>query len=359
MQPLIFSQHTDSEWLSISIAKLSIPALPEWEKALWRFILDWYSPRPFITVYTSGSTGAPKELQVSKEMMRVSAGKTLRFFNLKPSDSALLCLSANYIAGKMMIVRAIIGGLHLYVTEPSGMPLKNIDGRFSFAAMVPMQVFEQLKTPGSLNSIEKLIVGGGAVSAKLSDGLQGCTCAVYESYGMTETVSHIALRRINGEGAGQAFVPMPRVLVSVDDKERLVIDAPDLLPQPIVTNDRGRMYPDGSFSIVGRIDNVINSGGIKIQPEEVERQIASFFHAGFAISSVPDSKMGQRLVLVAEQELTDQQVASLNKLLCDPYHRVHLYFTLRHLPQTDTHKLDRPALKLFLLEHLSFIKKMG
>jgi len=359
MQPLIFSQHTDSEWFSISIEKLSQPGLPEWEKALWRFILDWYSDRSYIIVYTSGSTGKPKELQVSKEMMRVSAGKTLRFFNLNPSDSALLCLSANYIAGKMMIVRAILGGLHLYVTEPSSTPLKNIDRTFTFAAMVPMQIFEQLKETGSLNSIEKLLVGGGAVSSKLSDGLQACTCAAYESYGMTETVSHVALRRINGAGAHQAFVPMTQVLVSIDDRDCLVINAPDLLPHPIITNDRATLYPDGSFRIVGRIDNVINSGGIKIQPEEVEQQIAPFFRSGFAISSVPDSKMGDKLVLVAEEKLNDEQVLKINKLLIEPYHRLHLYANLSPLPRTNSCKLDRPALKRFLLENLFYIKQLG
>ncbi|MDR3704982.1 MAG: AMP-binding protein [Paludibacteraceae bacterium] len=358
MQPLIFSQHTDSEWLSISIEKLSRPALPEWEKALWRFILEWYSPRPFIAVYTSGSTGKPKELQVSKEMMRVSAGKTLRFFNLKPSDSALLCLSASYIAGKMMIVRAIVGGLHLYVTEPSSMPLKDFHQQVTFTAMVPMQVFEQLKEPTSFNGIEKLLVGGGAVSSKLSDGLQTCSCAAYESYGMTETVSHVALRCINGEGARQTFVPMTQVSVLLDDRQCLVINAPDLLSEPIITNDRAKLYPDGSFRIVGRIDNVINSGGIKIQPEEVEQQIASFFHLAFAISSVPDSKMGEKLVLVVEEELSDEQVSKVNKLLHESYHRVHLYVTLHHFPQTGSHKLDRPALKRFLLEHLSFVKQL-
>lgn len=357
MQPIHFSQHTDAEWLSVANEKLAQPGLPDWEEAFWSFVAEWYSPAASVVVHTSGSTGKPKALRVGKEMMRASAQKTLRFFNLQPHDVALLCLSAHYIAGKMMIVRAILGQLSLYVVEPSALPLQGMEGGVAFAAMVPMQVFEQLKISGSLNSVQKLLIGGGAVSASLAEGLQACTCEAYESYGMTETVSHVALRRINGAARQDAFVPMPQVNIGVDGRGCVVIDAPGLLAEPLTTNDRAELLPNGGFRLWGRMDNVINSGGIKIQPEVVEQQIASCFDVPFAISSVPDAKLGEKLVLVAEGCLTEYSVRTANILL-HPYQRVHLYVAVAGLPRTASQKLDRPALRRFLSANTSILQKL-
>ena len=351
MLSFIFSEHTSQEWFTISNEKLFQTGLADWEKSLWRFIADWYSDSPFVTLRTSGSTGTPKLIEVSKEMMCVSARKTLQFLNIKPNNTALLCLSADYIAGKMMIVRSILGNLRLFAVAPSGKPLMDFSRFVDFSAMVPMQVFQQLKEVDSLNRIGKLLVGGGAVSSQLSESLQVCSCMAYESYGMTETVSHIALRRINGNERQEGFVPMNNVSVSLDERGCLLIDAPDLLTKSLQTNDSAEILPSGEFRILGRIDNVINSGGIKIQPEEIERQITPFFTRNFVISCVTDDKLGEKLVLVSEESLNPEQIQLINSNL-NPYQHIRSYLQLSPFPQTTTHKIDRPAVKRFVSEHL-------
>lgn len=339
-----FNKHTPNEWLNIAHEKLAASETLDWEKPLWQFIADWYSDSPSIIVHTSGSTGKPKAIELSKDMMRVSARKTLQALHLKPNDTALLCLSANYIAGKMMLVRAILGDLQLYAIEPSSQPLNDFPETIDFAAMVPMQVFEQLKVKDSLNCVKKLLIGGGAVSADLSQQLQACSCAAYESYGMTETVSHIALRRINGSEAQTGFRCMPTVSVALDERGCLQITAPDLLPAPLQTNDCAEILPSGEFRILGRIDNVINSGGIKIQPEEIERLIASFFTKPFAVSSIPDEKLGEKLVLVAEEHISPELLQTINQSL-PAYHKLHQAIQMPSLPLTGNGKLDRVVLK--------------
>lgn len=339
-----FHKQTPQEWITQAHEKLAASETLDWKKPLWQFIADWYSDSSSIIVHTSGSTGKPKAIELSKDMMRVSARKTLQALDLKPNDTALLCLSANYIAGKMMLVRAILGDLQLYALEPSSQPLNDFPETIDFAAMVPMQVFEQLKVKDSLNSVKKLLIGGGAVSDDLSSQLQTCTCAAYESYGMTETVSHIALRRINGFEAQTGFSCMPAVSVALDERGCLQITAPDLLPTPLQTNDFAEILSSGEFRILGRIDNVINSGGIKIQPEEIERQIASFFTKSYAVSSIPDEKLGEKLVLVSEEPISPELLQTINQSL-PAYHKMHQAIQMSLLPLTGNGKLDRVGLK--------------
>ncbi len=312
-----------------------------------RFLEEWNNDLPYVNVQTSGSTGTPKILQVSKEMMRRSARKTLQYFDLKPGDTALLCLSADYIAGKMMIVRALEGNLRLITVEPSSTPLRDFTGEVDFAAMVPAQVFEELKTGGSLNRVRKLLIGGMALSPALEEALQQCTCEACESYGMTETVSHIALRRLNGSSRQAGFAPLQGVSVSLDERDCLVIDCPDLLENSLTTNDVAEILPSGQFRILGRVDNVINSGGIKIQPEETERKIASFFSSPFAISSVSDEKFGEKIVLVAGENISKTKLNEINNCL-NKSEKLHHAFHLPELPQTATHKIDRRQLKNIL-----------
>lgn len=346
-----FHKQTPQEWISQAHDKLAASETLDWEKPLWQFIADWYSDSPTIIAHTSGSTGKPKALELSKEMMRVSALKTIQALALKPNDTALLCLSANYIAGKMMLVRAILGNLQLYVVEASSLPLQDFPHPIDFSAMVPMQVFEQLKQTDALNQISKLLIGGGAVSPTMQLALQDTTCACYESYGMTETVSHIALRRINGAEPQIAFVAMPNVSLALDERACLQINAPDLLSAPLQTNDIAELYSAMEFRILGRIDNVINSGGIKIQPEEIERQIATFFTKPFAVSSIPDEKLGERIVLVAEETISPELLQTINQIL-PAYHKLHQVIHLPSLPLGGNGKLDRVGLKKSLKNNL-------
>ena len=325
--------------------------LPAWEQGIYRFLAEWHNTGDFVLVQTSGSTGAPKTLRVSKEMMRISARKTLQYFDLKPNDKILLCLSADYIAGKMMLVRALVGGLQLWAVEPQSLPFKapsvHSSGglgetwTFDFASIVPLQAFEMLKRNISFHNIRNILIGGGSISPALEENLQNCQSRIFESYGMTETVSHIALRRVNGEKREAGFVPLSGVSVRTDERDCLVITLAPIrhrceedadyksapATQVITTNDRAEIFPDGSFRILGRADNVINSGGIKIQPEEVERKIAGFFNLPFAVSAIADEKLGEKLVLATEESISPEKLCEINSRLL-PYEKLYEVFVL-------------------------------
>ena len=240
------------------------------------FLAEWHNDSPTVLVHTSGSTGQPKPMLVEKRRMEASARITCDFLGLHEGDTALLCMSLDYIAGKMMVVRALTCGLKLITVPPSGLPCW--EGTVDFAAMVPLQVWNLLHdTAGRerLRAVRHLIIGGGAIDEALERELQDFPHAVWSTYGMTETLSHIALRRLNGPERSAGYVPLPGVQVSLNEESCLVINAPAVHDGPLVTNDRGSLTPNPSpkergvmFRILGRKDNVICSGGIKIQIEE-------------------------------------------------------------------------------------------
>ena len=207
--------------------------------SLDEFLAEWRNESPYVRVQTSGSTGEPKPMLVEKRRMLASARRTNDFLGLKPGDTALLCMSLDYIAGKMMVVRAIERDLQLMVVEPNGHPLKQGDG-VTFAAMVPMQVYNSLQVPAEcerLKQIKHLIIGGGAIDETLAEALKAFPNNVWSTYGMTETLSHIALRRLSGPEASDWYTPFPSVKVSVNDEGCLVIDAPEVCAERLVTND--------------------------------------------------------------------------------------------------------------------------
>ena len=208
--------------------------------SLEEFLAEWHSGSPYVRVQTSGSTGAPKPMLAEKRRMLASARRTNDFLGLHEGDTALLCLSLDYIAGKMMVVRALERGLQLTAVEPSGHPLLFHSSPFSLAAMVPLQVYNALQVPEErerLRQVRHLIIGGGAVDDTLAAELKSFPNAVWSTYGMTETLSHIALRRINGPEASEWYTPFPTVGVSLSDDHCLIIDAPEVCPHPLVTND--------------------------------------------------------------------------------------------------------------------------
>lgn len=240
------------------------------------FLKDWFGSSDIIKLHTSGSTGTPKEITATKKQMMQSAKLTCLFLNLKAGDKTLLCMTLNSIAGRMIVVRGLVAGLDLYPVTPSGNPLKNIDIPFSFAAMVPLQVFNSLQNPvekDRLKAIDNLIIGGGAIDNELEKELNTFPNNVYSTYGMTETLSHIALRRLNGKEASSDYKPFACVRLSLSEDNCLIIDAPLVCKETLHTNDIAQISADGSFRIIGRKDNVINSGGVKIQIEEVEEKL--------------------------------------------------------------------------------------
>ena len=356
------------------------------------FYSEWNNDSDRVLVHTSGSTGKPKPMMVEKKRMLNSARITCDFLGLKPGDSALLCMSLDYIAGKMVVVRSIERHLHLISVSPSGHPLKDINlkdangkdinGEITFAAMVPMQVYNTLQVPEErerLTHIRHLIIGGGAIDASLEKELRSLpgNIAIWSTYGMTETLSHIALRRINGAEASEWYQPFDSVKISQTDEGCLVIDAPLVCAETLLTNDIVEIEPyiynkvekhdkeekhdkveKLRFRIKGRKDNVICSGGIKIQIEEVEALLKPHLEKPFMIAKKKDEKFGEIAVLLTEDEDIKKVEATIRRLLSgksddsnkSSESKSHKYWIPReylhvdHLPLTETGKPKRSIL---------------
>lgn len=312
------------------------------------FVDEWNNDSAYVEVKTSGSTGEPKRMLVEKRRMLNSARITCDFLGLKPGDTALLCMSTDYIAGKMMVVRSIERRLKLISVPPSGHPLADnyqlstIHYQLNFAAMVPMQVYNSLQVPKEkerLMAIRHLIIGGGAIDEEMEAELRSFPNAVWSTYGMTETLSHIALRRISGPEASEWYTPFPTVKLSTNDEGCLVIDAPEVCAQTLVTNDIVELKPDGRFRIRGRKDNVICSGGIKIQIEEVEQALKKYVRVPYIISKRKDPKFGEIVVLLTEGDTA--QVQTICQQVLPKYHQPKLYLKIDKIPLTETGKPAR------------------
>lgn len=334
---------------------------------LEQFLTEWHNDSPTLEVQTSGSTGAPKRLTVRKEQMWQSARLTCEYLGLKEGDRALLCMPLQYIAGKMMVIRSLYAGLDLIVREPSGHPLADVETPLRFAAMIPLQVYNTLQVPEErerLCQTDILIIGGGAIDTALERKIQQLPGQVYSTYGMTETLSHIALRRLNGPEASPWYTPFPSVALSLSEEGTLVIGAPLVADETLVTNDVAELLPDGRFRILGRRDNIINSGGIKVQIEHVEAILRPYIGKPFSLTSVPDPKFGEAIVLLIEKEtpsvrnvltyardessLTSEVIphapvrTSLTEILPN-YQRPKYVFEVDALPLTGSGKIDRAA----------------
>ena len=340
------------------------------------FLSEWNNDSDRVLVHTSGSTGKPKPMMVEKKRMLNSARITCDFLGLKPGDSALLCMSLDYIAGKMVVVRSIERHLHLISVSPSGHPLKNINEEITFAAMVPMQVYNTLQVPEErerLTHIRHLIIGGGAIDAALEQELRSLpgNIAIWSTYGMTETLSHIALRRINGAEASEWYQPFDSVKISQTEEGCLVIDAPLVCAETLLTNDiveiepyiynkveKNEVVEKLRFRIKGRKDNVICSGGIKIQIEEVEALLKPYLEKPFMLAKKKDEKFGEIAVLLTEDEDLKKVEATIRRLLSgksddsnkSSESKSHKYWIPReylhvdHLPLTETGKPKRCCL---------------
>lgn len=263
-----------------------------------RFLQQWLSDQPTVSVPTSGSTGSPKPLELDKLHMIASARATISYFDLPPKTTALLCLSTAFIAGKMMWVRALIGGWDLDIGEVSSDPLSRKQKRYQFVAMVPYQVVQSL---ACLHQVEKLIIGGAAVATDLEQQLQTSSCRCYATYGMTETITHVAVKKLNHNAdKNPVFEALPGVRFLQDSRGCLVIEAPAVSTQEVVTNDVVNLISESRFEWLGRADFVINSGGVKIHPEQVEKKLSTTLSVPFFITGMSDSTWGEKVVLVVE-----------------------------------------------------------
>ncbi|OAV66443.1 L-Ala-D/L-Glu epimerase [Bacteroidales bacterium Barb6] len=320
------------------------------------FLSEWLDDSPFISLQTSGSTGTPKQITVRKQQMTQSALATISYLRLRRGDKALLCLPLQYIAGKMMLVRTLVAGLDLTMTTPSAHPLANIDTPLHFAAMPPAQIYATLQIPEEkerLKQIKILLIGGSPIDPQTEQELSTFPHAVYATYGMTETLSHIALRRLNGSQASPLYTPLPSVTLTLSADNTLVINAPYISDTPVCTNDIARLLPDGRFLILGRKDNIINSGSLKIHPEEIENALSPLIPTSFAVTSIPHPQWGEALVLLISSD-TPCDIPALqtriNRILPTHHRPKHIYI-VKEIPLTETSKPDRPACKKIALTY--------
>ncbi|WP_017731425.1 AMP-binding protein [Nafulsella turpanensis] len=326
-------------------------------QALLRFCQSWLKGQDSFTIHTSGSTGQPKPISLSRQQMQASARQTVKALGLSAGNSALLCINAEYIGGKMMLVRAMEHGLHLTATPPSADPLAHLptDTHFDFSALVPLQLEAILRNPHSkaiLQNMKAVIIGGAAVSSSLREQLRNIKAPLFSTYGMTETVSHIALQRLNGPEATDFFTAFPEVKLSQDSRGCLVIEGAVTGNIPVVTNDVVDLSGGNRFRWIGRADNIINSGGIKIQLEKIDAlAAAAFLQLGIERKvfawALPEEQLGQRLVLIAEgapfTTATETEVFSHLKLVLGKYELPKAIFFVKNFCFTPSGKIQKGA----------------
>lgn len=347
-QTILIEDIPYSNW-EIEMVRMNLPAdNRSFRQELFSFLSEWFDSKPKLLVHTSGSTGRPKELWIEKESMMESACLTCSFLGLQKNDTALLCMPLRYIAGKMVVVRALVAGLNLLPAPPSGHPLKDMKEAPAFAAMIPMQVYNSLQVPEEkalLQQIKHLIIGGGAIEPQLAHELKDFPHAVWSTYGMTETLSHIALRRLNGPEASDWYTPFDNVHIRLSPEGTLIIHAPQVCEKELITNDIAEINDRLQFHILGRKDNTINSGGIKIQIEQVEAALKEHLHQPFLITSTPDEKFGEIIVLLLEGEVPDN-IETICEQILPAYWRPKRIVPVFQIPLTETGKPDRAIAKI-------------
>jgi len=314
------------------------------------FIEQWFNKNDFIEVQTSGSTGKSKLIKLQKNHMINSALATGSYFSLFENTKALLCLSVNYIAGKMMLVRALSLGWNLDFIAPISNPLKDNTTKYDFVAMVPLQVKNSLT---NISTIKTLIVGGAPVSNQLLKQIQNIDTAIFATYGMTETITHIAVKRLNNfktvierETKQSFYQVLPNIKISKDERDCLVIDAPKISDDLIITNDIVELISKNEFKWLGRYDCIINSGGVKLFPEEIESKLSKCIKNEFFVAGIKDEILGEKLILIIEnsnqnsnKELIFNQINSLKTL--DKYQKPKEIFFVEEFSKTPTQKLNR------------------
>ena len=326
------------------------------KQELHTFTEEWNdSTKDVVALQTSGSTGKPKVMQATKSAMRASAQRSLETLHITPGSTTLLCLPLQYIAGKMMVVRALIGDLRLITAAPSLHPYEHLSVAPQFVALTPLQAaasLEVAKEKALLEATDCIILGGGSVSHTLEDNLQSCRGRVYSTYGMTETFSHIALRLLNGNGRTDWYAPLRGVKVSLNTNGCLVVSDSVTNKSLLNTNDIAEINNLGQFRILGRRDNVVCSGGIKLHLEKIEARLQAEKY-GILLTSIPDPALGEALVClyssdVEEAFLREHCAKSLAK-----YEQPRYYLRVKAIPLTETGKPARASAKEIARKNLS------
>ncbi len=352
------NNYTGNMLLSLCYKILSSPTTPRWEIELFTFIQEWLDDKEYIEQETSGTTGEKKIIRLQKDVMLHSAAVTCKFFRLNDTHTALLCLPVRYIAGKMMVVRAIYSGMNMVVHSPEGNPVEGLEQEIEFSAMVPLQLMKAMKQPQGLKFVRNLIVGGSEIPGELEKKLQTVSeTNIYATFSMTETSSHIALRKINGKDATDYFELLDDFEITTDERNCLAIHAPFIRDELIITNDLVEMKDKKHFKWLGRYDNMINSGGIKISPESIEKKLEGILNSRFVISSLPDEKFGEQVVLVVEgkkpEEKETEKINSELKNKITGYSLPKKVLYLNKFPLTETFKINRREIKSLLVKNYS------
>ena len=304
------------------------------------FIKNWEDKEDFIVCQSSGSTGAPKNIELTKKKMQISARKTLDYFDIKKGSNALLCLSLETIAGKMMLIRSLIGELNLHVSTVSANPILALKNPVDFVALVPMQLEAAVDSAiEKLKSINIVLVGGAPVSEGLIQKLKDNKITVFQSYGMTETISHVAIRKIGFE-TEKHYTALDGISFSTQN-ECLVIDYPEILNEKLLTNDRVKLIDSKHFQYINRADFIINTGGIKVNPEEIELKIATILNKPFFIWFLQDDLLGQKIVLIVK---TIEAITLKKELFSDNLEKYEIpknYSLIKDFILTKSGKINR------------------
>ena len=325
--------HEELKEVAYSLIKEGEP----YEKVTGNFLIDWLNNKDFLYVTTSGSTGVPKEIKLMKQAMVNSAIATGNFFGLEPGDKALHCLPSHFIAGKMMFVRALVLGLEIDFVEPSAQPIFDYEKSYDFCAMVPLQLKHTLNY---IYNIKTIIVGGSKVTKPLLERIAYCEPKFFETYGMTETVTHVAVRRLQSKSAEkeQYFNALQNVKFEQDDRNCLIIHAPKLVEEALITNDIVELNSETSFKLLGRYDNVINSGGVKLFPEKIEQKLSKILDSRFFVAGISDEKLGEKLILIIEGKKHNVDLSSCN---LSKFERPKNIYFIEKFVETDTKKIQR------------------
>lgn len=335
-------------------SEISNPIYTEFQKLILKFCWEWMNGLELITLQTSGSTGVPKIITVTRDQLRASAHLTAAAIGLCKNDTSLICLNTQYIAGIMMVVRSLEVGMNMIIVEPTSNPLEKISptDRIDFAAMVPIQIHTIVKSAQKvrLNEFKMVLVGGAALGNSTIRELQNMACQFYATYGMTETISHIALQKLNGENRQPYFEALPGISLSKDERDCLVIYAVHISDKPIITNDLIEFVTPTKFRWLGRADHVINTGGVKVIPEKIESIIEVIFSEmnltnRFFVAGLTDELLGKSVTLFIEgKEWSKETEALIQQKLKSSLTRYERPKSIRYVPQfteTETGKINQ------------------
>jgi o-succinylbenzoate---CoA ligase len=350
-----------NQWLILSgLKEYEITdSLSDHEKKAIKLCQTWINNKQDFEFHTSGSTGTPKTIRFKRSQLIASAKLTARALDLKPSDTSLICLDTDFIAGAMMVVRSMVTGMNMIIEAPSANPLEAITDKVDFIALVPYQISEIIeKTPSKLDHVGTVIIGGAPLKKDVIETLQRFSAKFYATYGMTETITHVALQKLNGPDRQDYFQLLPGISALLDSRECLIIEA-EHLGMPVVTNDIVELIDVDTFRWLGRYDQVINSGGIKISPEKIEQAVEIVFQElkisnRFFVAGINDPKLGKKVTLIIEGTADSAIIEKIKIQLAerlDKYEVPKEILFADHFAETASQKIDRMNTLKFHFNH--------